>query len=145
MENPLIATLRVVSVGYETVLMGLRSQVLRQAGHSMLETHTLKDALRMIELDSTDLLLICHSVPKAEEQWLIAQVREKRRLLPIICIGNQAYISRNEGCVGIENSPGALLDAVKSVSIPPVMLSAEIKNHAALLKSRGTQRPRRRQ
>ena len=120
MENPHMATLRVVSVGYETVLMGLRSQVLRHAGHWVDEAHTLKDAIRMIELDSTDLLLICHSVPKAEERWLIAQVREKRRLLPIICIGNQAYVSRNDGCVGIENSPGALLDAVKFASFPPV-------------------------
>ncbi|MGC2698473.1 MAG: hypothetical protein WA738_22010 [Candidatus Angelobacter sp.] len=114
-----MATVRIVSVGYETVLMGLRSQVLRQAGHAVDEAHTVRDALRLIEADSIDLLLICHSVPKSEQRWLIFQAREKRRLLPIVCIGHQAYVSPADGCVGIENSPGALLDAVKTASAPP--------------------------
>ena len=115
-----MAPLRIVSVSYERTLMELRSQVLRLAGYAVDETHTLDDALRLSQTDAVDILLICHSVPRPEQRWLISQVHQKRRLLPVLCIGNQAYVSSTDGCVGIENTPAALLDAVKLAAQPSV-------------------------
>jgi DNA-binding response OmpR family regulator len=121
-----MAPLRIVSVSYERKLMELRSQVLRLAGYSVYETHTLHDALSLAQSDTIDILLICHTIPRPEQRWLISQVHEKRRLLPVLCIGNQAYVSRTDGCVGIENTPAALLDAVKLAAQPPVRFHPEI-------------------
>jgi DNA-binding NtrC family response regulator len=114
-----MAPLRIVAVSYERKLMELRSQVLRLAGYDVVETHDVHDALRLADSDAVDMLLICQSVPRPEQRWLISQVHELRRLLPVLCVGNQAYVSSADGCVGIENTPEALLDAVKVTAQPP--------------------------
>ena len=120
-----MAPLRIVSVSYERKLMELRSQVLRLAGYKVDEARTLDEALRQIQADVVDLLLICDSIPRPEQRWLTSQVHEKRRLLPILCIGNQAYVSSANGCVGIENTPASLLDAVKLAAQSPVGFHSE--------------------
>ena len=120
-----MAPLRILSVCYERKLMELRSQVLRLAGYKVDETRTLDEALRLAQTDAVDMLLICDSVPRAEQRWLISQVHEKRRLLPILCIGNQAYVSGANGCMGIEGTPAALLDAVKLAAQSPAGFHSE--------------------
>src|SRR5262249_50748787 len=100
-------------VGYERTLMELRSQVLRQAGYGVDQAGSAQAALRLAESDSVDLMVICDSVPNVEQRWLISHVHQTRRTLPVLCIGNHAYVSTADGCTGIENTPSALLDAVK--------------------------------
>jgi len=108
-----VALFRILFVGYECTLLDLRSQVLRQAGYGVEEARSRQAALELAESDSVDLMVICDSLPSTDQQWLISQVHRKRRMLPVVCIGNYAYVSTADGCVGIENTPDALLDAVK--------------------------------
>ena len=110
--------LHILSVGYERKWMESRTQILRSAGYRVDEVNNLKAALALAESDSVDMLVICDSVPRPEQQWLIARVRERRRMLPILCIGDYPYVSAADCCLGVENTPVALLNAVKLAATP---------------------------
>ena len=101
----------ILSVGYDRDLMAVRSMVLRQAGHIVVEAYSLADALNLMRSDAVDLVLICHTVPASEQDKLINAVREARRLMPVLCITTSDGSAQKE-CVNVENSPQALIDAV---------------------------------
>lgn len=76
----------ILSMGYDPHLMSVRTLLLRGAGYVVDEAYDRAAALSRAQCDTVDALLICHTVPKSDKRWLIANVREKRRLLPILCL-----------------------------------------------------------
>jgi DNA-binding response OmpR family regulator len=81
-----MAAPRVLAVGKDPILMASRTLLLRNAGYAVEEAHTMDKAIVLVEADSIDLTIICHTVPKSEQTVLISFVREKRRLMPVLCI-----------------------------------------------------------
>src|SRR5205814_9915631 len=97
-----MATPRILSVGIDPLLMVSRTLLLRNAGYSVVEAHSVDKAISIVESDSTDsidLTLICHTLPKSEKKWLIAVVREKRRLMPILYIQPLPFASAPRTCI----------------------------------------------
>jgi DNA-binding response OmpR family regulator len=86
--------------------------VLRNAGYVVEEAYSLGNALRLVPSDALDLVLICHTVPASHQDRLIKAVRERRRLMPVLCITAYDGGAQKE-CVNVENSPYALIDAVR--------------------------------
>lgn len=86
--------------------------VLRKDGYIVEEAHTLRDALNLMRSDAVDLILICHTVPASQQDTLINAVRQQRRLMPILCITASDGAGQKE-CVNVENSPHALIDAIR--------------------------------
>ena len=113
-----MATARIVSVGKDPILMASRTLLLRNAGYGVEEAYSVDKAISLVELDSIDLTLICHTVPKSEQTLLIAAVREKRRLMPILCIRSFAFVSVPSTCISVENEPIALLNAIERAITP---------------------------
>ena len=103
----------ILNVGYEPILLLTRSMVLRQAGYVVIESSVLAEMLSKVDSDFIDVVLICNSVSRREQEWLVRQIMNKRCLLPILCIKNNPYDGTVPGCTGIENEPAALLSAVE--------------------------------
>jgi CheY-like chemotaxis protein len=109
-------TTHILSVGYDVTLMPLRSMVLRGSGYVVEEAYSLPKAFLRAQSDAIDILLICHTVPEGDQRKLIASVRSRRRLLPILCITNQEFAYAAEGCHSVTSSPVELLEAVVSAA-----------------------------
>ena len=102
----------ILSMGYDPHLMSVRTLLLRGAGYVVDEAYDRAAALSRAQCDTVDALLICHAVPKSDKQWLIANVREKRRLLPILCLTVGPFELPGDGCVAVENDPEELLNTL---------------------------------
>jgi CheY-like chemotaxis protein len=108
---------RILSVSNNFNLLTSRSLILRAAGYLVEEAHTVDKAIDLLEADSIDALLICHSIPRPAQQLLISAVREKRRLMPILCVRSYAYEEPPRTCIAVDNEPEALLNAIKLATI----------------------------
>ena|SRR6476660_8384375 len=109
----------ILSMGYDPDLMIVRTLILRRAGYAVDEVFERTAALSRAQCDSVDLLLICHTVPRVETQWLIANVRKKRKLMPILCLTLGFHEAPDDGCIGVENDPEELLNALRrAIELP---------------------------
>jgi CheY-like chemotaxis protein len=86
--------------------------VLRNAGYIVEEVYSVRDALILMHSDALDLVLICHTIPTDLHDKLIQAIHTQRRLMPVLCITAYDGAAQKE-CVNVENSPYALIDAVK--------------------------------
>ena len=109
----------ILSVGKDLTLMSTRTLLLRTAGYSVQEAYTLDKAKDLVHADSIDVTLLCHTVPEREQRLLIYLVREKRNLMPILCIRSNSHESVPRTCAAVDNDPEALLQALKSVVQSP--------------------------
>ncbi|MGC2742667.1 MAG: hypothetical protein WA672_05730 [Candidatus Angelobacter sp.] len=117
--------LHILSFGRDPALMSSRTLLLVNAGYAVQEAYTLEKAVELVDSDSIDLTLICHTVPQRDQQIFISVVRKKRRLMPVLCIRSYAYESSPRACTPVDNDPEALLHCVKSLVPSP---SAQMKN-----------------
>src|ERR1041384_822324 len=104
----------ILSMGSDPHLMTVRSLLLKAAGYVVAEAYDRAAALSRAQCDSVDALLICHTIGNSDKRWLIANVRAKRRLLPILCLTNGIHELPDNGCIGVENDPEELLSALES-------------------------------
>ena len=102
----------IVSMGCDPRLMNIRTLLLQGAGYVVDEAYEKTAALSRAQCDSIDVLLICHSVAKYDRQWLIARIREKRELMPILCLTVGIYQLPDVTCIAVPNNPEELLNAL---------------------------------
>jgi hypothetical protein len=108
------STARVLTFGYDRMLVDLRSRVLRMAGYEVEEKFTLPEASATAQSDLIDAFVMCHTVPTEEREQLVQALRVTRKLMPILCIRSNQYDVMPSSCVAIENSPVAMVDAVRT-------------------------------
>jgi hypothetical protein len=94
--------------------MNSRSLALRAAGFSVEEAYTFETALPIAEV--VDVLLICHSWPDPDKKRLVSAGRNNRTPIPVICVNSYPSEAHPDGCVGVENAPLAILDAIAAVT-----------------------------
>ena len=104
----------ILSIGYDPHLMSIRSVLLKDTGYVVDEAYDRAAALSRAQCDSVDALLICHTVATPDKRWLIANVRAKRRLMPILCLTTGIHEAPEEGCIAVANDPEELLSALES-------------------------------
>ena len=93
--------------------MASRTLVLRGGGYAVEEVHSLDKAITLVEADSIDATLICHTVARPERHLLVAVIREKRRLMPVLCIRSYVYEETPRTCIAVDNEPANLLGAIR--------------------------------
>ena len=115
----------ILSVGKDPVLMASRSLILRGAGYLVEEAYTVDKAINLVAADSIDAMLLCHTIARSDQQVLISAVREKRRLMPILCLRSYAYESVPRTCTAVDHEPEALLHALKLATTPPMQIDGQ--------------------
>jgi DNA-binding NtrC family response regulator len=111
-ENRMPENTRILSVGHDHHLLSMRSMVLEAAGFDVIEAYAVSDALRLAQSDAVDLVLLCHTVPKSEQIRLVSAIRERRRLMPVLCVIAHDVVMPAEGCLSANSAPQQLLDAL---------------------------------
>lgn len=108
----------ILSVGSDPILMSSRTLILRKAGYLVDEAYTVKKAISLLEADSIEVMLICHTIAKEDQQFLISTTRKKKRLMPILCLRAIAYQSVPQTCNGVDCDPEDLLYALRQAIQP---------------------------
>jgi DNA-binding response OmpR family regulator len=98
--------------------MASRTLILRGAGYFVEEAYTVDKAINLLAADSIDAMLLCHTIARSDQQVLISAIREKRRLMPILCLRSHAYESVPQTCTAVDNQPEALLHTLKLATTP---------------------------
>jgi CheY-like chemotaxis protein len=110
---------RILHVGYDHTLIALRSHVLSSAGYAVEESDSVNRAIYLIESDSIDAVLFCHTIPKSVQQLLVTAAKAKRRLLPLLFLRVYVNESSTEDRIVVDNDPVSLLNAVRLATTPP--------------------------
>lgn len=105
----------ILSVGKDPTLMSSRTLLLLSAGYAVQEALTLDKAKNLIHSDLIDVTVLCHTLPESDQRLLIYLVREKRNLMPVLCIRSYEHQSTPRTCISVDNEPEALLQALKSL------------------------------
>ena len=86
----------VLSLGYDDILMPLRSLLLHQAGYLVIETYSLGEVLKRLRVGGFDLLLICHTVPVDQREAIIESIHQSQPGLPFLCLAAEQVYSDPE-------------------------------------------------
>ena len=88
--------------------------LLRHSGFEVDEAYTVQEALKIVESNVPDALLICHTVSQAERELLVSRLRREPQLIPILCIDNTGIPPPMNGCQAVPSAPEELLAALNS-------------------------------
>jgi len=111
------APVHILSVGKNPSLMSSRTLLLRAAGYRVEEAYTVDKAVKLVEEDFIDAMLICHTVSRNDQQILISTVRRKRSSMPVLCLRSYAYESVPRTCIAVDNAPEAMLNTLRNAVI----------------------------
>jgi len=103
----------ILSVGSDLILMSSRTLILRKAGYEVDDARTVKQAISLLGADSIEVMLICHTIGKEDQQLLISTARQKKRLMPILCLRAINFESVPATCRAVDNDPEDLLYALR--------------------------------
>ncbi len=106
----------VLSLGYDDILMPLRSLLLHQAGYLVIETYSLGEVLKRIKAGGFDLLLICHTVPVDQRDAIIEAVHQSQPWLPLLCLSAEQVYSDPEHCPACNTTPEFLMDVSNALA-----------------------------
>jgi DNA-binding response OmpR family regulator len=121
-------TPHILSIGKNHNLMTSRSLILRKAGYVVQEARTTEEAIGLVDSDLIDAMLICHTIARREQKMLIAAVRAKRRLMPILCIRSYAFEDTAQNCIALDNEPETLLNALRVALNSPKGFMNAVRN-----------------
>ena len=106
---------RILSVGYDSVLMATRSMLLRHAGYDVAEAGAISEASALAQSGQFDIILICHTLSENDRRELLNKIRECQGSM-VLCIANtpfsRAVLGKN--CREVPSTPAELLASVSS-------------------------------
>jgi DNA-binding NtrC family response regulator len=103
----------ILSFGNDIGLMSSRSMILRNAGYEVIEVYSYEDALQRADSDCVDLVLVCHTVPDAQQERLVLAIKNHRRLMPVLSIAdNDVLVAVGKGMV-VNSAPDLLLSSIQ--------------------------------
>jgi DNA-binding NtrC family response regulator len=107
---------RILSVGHDHHLLALRTLVLERAGFEVIEAFCVSDALRLAQSDAVDLVLMCHTIPRAEQKLLLAGIRNRRRLMPVLSVIAHDFVMPADSAAP-SVPPQLLVDALRQAAM----------------------------
>lgn len=112
---PDIKQFRILSFGYEPVLMAVRALLLREAGYQVQNTFSRESVMRHLESGEFHLLIICHTVPSDDQNSFIASVHKLRPGLRIVCLSPLPALSRRDVCAVAATTAPEFLEDIEQV------------------------------
>jgi len=106
---------RILSFGYEPVLMAVRALLLRKAGYQVQNALSRESVMKHLDLGEFHLLIICHTVPSDEQNSLIASVHSVRPGLRIVCLSPFPALSRRGVCAVAATTAPEFLEDIEQV------------------------------
>lgn len=109
---------RIVSVGYDQAALTLRDWVLERAGYTVLPANDKPQALKLLEQESCDLVLVAGHIPKLD---LLEIVNATKSRMPILWLfsGTREELPGIAACMPLLDGPEELLNKVGELLAAP--------------------------
>jgi CheY-like chemotaxis protein len=76
----------ILSVGLNPSLLWKRNQLLKSAGHVVVQSLSLKQAVDRFGAVDPDLILLCHSIPAKDRERLTCLIRASGSPIPVVSV-----------------------------------------------------------
>ena len=86
MDVPTVAV--ALTVGTDALLLHTRNQILRKYGVVTVSTNSAQEAFEVFQSGDFDFVLLCHTIPEAEREQLVAQIRRRSASTPVISVSD---------------------------------------------------------
>jgi DNA-binding response OmpR family regulator len=90
------ATVRILSLGFDPVLMTVRGLILRTAGYEVVEVMSCVGAMMQLESKTFDLVVICHTIPPEQLDFIVRSIADGWPNLPILCLSPMPGLSKGK-------------------------------------------------
>ena len=77
---------RILSVGLDSSTLFKRNLLLQSAGHSVISSSSLKEAVNRLQTGDLDLILLCHSIPATDRERMTCLIRASGSLVPVVSV-----------------------------------------------------------
>lgn len=111
LANPEAAALILIA-GHAPDLLGIRAQVLRQAGFRVIEESSASQVARIVREKGVDLVLLCHTMSASERERIVREISMLDEAAPIAVV---SPIQKRVEPDGIPCIPCAARDLVTEV------------------------------
>lgn len=98
-----------LSFGYDPLIMGVRSMLLRTDGYRVTEVLVFREALRLITEAYFDMVLLCHTVPEEQRAELMGRAADHDGNMPVLCLSTNPGIRYSKNCETASNTAPELL------------------------------------
>lgn len=105
----------ILNVGYDPILLALRSAAMREAGHLVTPACSLREADRSFWQGDFDLVVLCHTIPIVDREQWIAWIRDKGSLAPIVICTSEPLGPHRFSNVALEADPKKLVFRIDSL------------------------------
>ena len=104
-----------LAVGLDPVLLETRSQVLRNAGYTVVSALSVEQALQSFASRDFDIVIVCHSIPVRDREWLTYAVHGHSPKTPVIVVTDRVCAMDTFAAAMIENEPEILLQEIPRI------------------------------
>jgi len=78
--------IQILSIGLDPFLLRKRSLLLQAAGHNVVSSSSLKEAVAQLPTANVDLILLCRTIPAKDRDRLTCLIRASGFLHPIVSV-----------------------------------------------------------
>lgn len=82
----------ILAVGQDSELLDTRSYILRSAGYEVDSVMSTDQAIQRFKNGDFDLVLLCHSIPVEEREWIRATVHASSPRTPVVSIASVFWV-----------------------------------------------------
>jgi DNA-binding response OmpR family regulator len=116
MANAMTQTTRrrivVLSIGQDTTLLMTRTRVLEHAGYSVEAYISTSAAMRRFSDGDFDVVVLCHSVKRADRDRLVAKMKASRPSAMLVFVSDGEEAAAADVTVHSMDGPAILLEAI---------------------------------
>jgi DNA-binding response OmpR family regulator len=108
-----MAVAQVLSIGYDRMLVNLRTLVLQQAGYAVISAIGNENAMILACAEKFELVIVGHSAPVSERKAMVKWLKDKFPGIPVValCMSPGERIDLADAVSGVE-SPSEWLEAI---------------------------------
>ena len=111
----------VLHVGMDDALLASRTALIESAGYRVVRCETTEAAIRSLQEDRFDVVVLCHSVPPDERPMIRAAVQAFRPGTPILYVSKYGQSSVIEpvpqGVSIVDNQPHEILQRIRTAVV----------------------------
>jgi CheY-like chemotaxis protein len=111
------AMARILSISYDDVLLRTRALLLESRGYEVTTAEGFAEALEHCR-SNDDLVIICHSIPRADKRLLIAELRKRGCVAPVLSILRNVVTPIPEADFAVDADPEHVLDTIRRILAP---------------------------
>ena len=104
-----------LAVGLDPVLLETRSQVLRNAGYTVVSALSVEQALQSFASRDFDIVIVCHSIPVRDRERLTYAIHRHSPNTPVVVVTARVSAMDSFADATIENEPEILLQEIPRI------------------------------